>query len=329
MDLEIATTGTTRGPVFVVGCSRSGTTLLHSILSQHGDFVGFPETNVFNKVLDDVDVRRFGRRIFKRKRLFRVVRSRIMNAFGMTAGFDWDALPKCKKRLESSLGVDNVEGGVLTGRRWSIHRIFNEIGDQLERAAGGKRWIEKSPQNLWSLHLLVRYFPTATFIHILREGTSNVASLVDAGRKYKAFRSRFGGSQGVDKAVRFYNAAVEVSCRFKGDPRHAFVRYEDLAEEPGKTLEPVGRLLGVNIDESMLRYVTEGIVTMSEVWKVGSPEIKRRESKFETVFDEDEKKYVRDRILDVERLFPRKFASGMENVVPTVGTHTEPVNNSV
>lgn len=303
-----------RRPVFIVGCSRSGTTLLQSILSQHEEFASFAETNVFNNVLEaeDLDFRRFGQRISKGHRMFRVARGRILNVFGLTAVFDWDVQASCRRRLESALGDVTIKGRELRGRRWSIRRTFGEVEALFEQAAGGMRWIEKSPQNLWCLHLLVRYFPAANFVHIIREGTANVASLVDAGRKYDIFRGRFGGRRGLEKAVQFYNAAAKISHKYKGQPRHVFVRYEDLAENPAEALAPVGTLLEISIEESMLSYRTEGIVYSKEVWKQSEPEIKKRASKFDKVFDRTEKEYVEEQVVDVERLFPRKVVGATE-----------------
>ena len=177
----------------------------------------------------------------------------------------------------------------------------------MDYAARGNRWIDKSPQNLYCIHLLHRYIEGASFIHIVREGKANVASLVDAGIKYKMFRSRFGGPDGIDKAIHFYNSSLRMTKRYGGRKRHVVVRYEDLAEDPQTTLTPVENLLGISINSDVLSYRTEGIITLDEVWKCGGPEIRLRKSKFTQVFSSDEQEYVSSRILDVEKWFPTRI----------------------
>jgi len=294
------------GPVFIVGCSRSGTTLLHSILAQHSDLAAFPETNVLHKTLNDFKYRRFGRLVVPPSEVPRALLGRLINTFGATTVFDWDKEEKVRERLR------NLGGGVPDellpmGKRHSIRRIFSEFCGIMDYAACGKRWIEKSPQNVFCIHLMDRYIPTGRFIHIAREGTSNVASLIDASSKYHMFKSRFGGAQGVDKAIHFYNSALKMSSRFAHRRRHIVIRYEDLAEDPRTTMASVGSFLGIEIQDETLCYRTDGITMPNEVWKQNDSEIRPRKSKFSEIFDLDKQEYIDSKVAKVDALFPRRL----------------------
>lgn len=293
------------GPIFIVGCSRSGTTLLHSILSQHEHLAAFPETNILPKVLEDIEFRRFGRIAISRRRIPGMLMARLRNSLGITLRFDWDRLTRDGERLRR-LGGGKVSLPIPTGRRISIRRIYQEFGAFMNAAARGRRWVEKSPQNIYCIHMLDRYFQEATFVHMVREGTATVASLVDAGRKHDAFRSRFGRSDGVQRAVAFFNSSVNLTARFGHRPRHVVVRYEDLADDPRATATRLETFLGIRIDDKLLRYSTAGIVTAAEPWKDGEEAIRLRDSKFLKVLDDAERDYVRSTVVNVDKLFPRR-----------------------
>ncbi len=279
--------------------------MLHSILSQHGSLAAFPETNILPKVLEDMELRRFGDSGKSRRRMVRLLLGRMRNGLGITLAFDWDQVTRHGERLRR-LGLADTAVIRPTGRRFRIRRIFEEFAAVMDAAARGKRWIEKSPQNVYCIHLLDRYFPTARFVHMVREGTANVASLVDAGRTHDAFRGRFGGADGVRRALAFYNSSVEMTRRYGHRPRHVVVRYEDLAQDPRATTRSLEDPLGIRIDDRMLRYDTARIITANEPWKDGNVEIRLRESKFGRVLDEAEQDYVRSRVLDADELFPRR-----------------------
>ncbi|KAA3632602.1 MAG: sulfotransferase [Proteobacteria bacterium] len=295
------------GPVFVVGCARSGTTLLQSILAQHQSLVCFPETNVLGKVLADLDYRRFAIRKRSLRRRVPAWAGRMLNAAGFTTVFDWDSLPGARQRLQS-LGSGVPAELLPEGRRFRIRHVFREFAAILDYAANGRRWAEKSPQNVFCLDLLHRYLTDAVFVSIVREGKANVASLVDAGKRYDVFRSRFGGPDGIEKAVNFYNASVAMTQRHAGSRRHVIIRYEDLAGNPALATRPVGELLGLEFRGDTFSYRPEGIATANEPWKFSAAEIRISASKFHRVFNRDQQEFVAARVVDVDALFPRRIA---------------------
>ena len=46
--------------LFVVGCSRSGTTIVQRLLAGHKDLISFPETAFFQRLAGDSELRMFG-----------------------------------------------------------------------------------------------------------------------------------------------------------------------------------------------------------------------------------------------------------------------------
>ena len=69
--------------VFIVGCSRGGTTLLQSIIAKQSAFVAFPESNILYQPLGDIDYRRYGS-LIGRRAIPRQIMWRIVNRIGFT-----------------------------------------------------------------------------------------------------------------------------------------------------------------------------------------------------------------------------------------------------
>jgi Sulfotransferase family len=131
-------------PIFIVGCPRSGTTLLRNLLRSH-PHLSFPSETHFIPQLyaaygDPVNERE-ARRLTKALLRLRWVRR-------WNCDFD-----------ESKL----VARGSYAG-------IIDELFQTWLRKEGKPRWGDKTPQYVLHLRTLAAIFPEARFIHIFRDG---------------------------------------------------------------------------------------------------------------------------------------------------------------
>lgn len=137
-----------RRPVFVVGAPRSGTTLVYSLLLSSGDFPLYEggETLLlqcrsrYGPLRVDAFYRRF-------------MRDWIASDQFQRSGLPADAF---RRQAEEHRG-DYVE----------FMRFFME---EMCRSQGKARWAEKTPDNIYYLERLAREFPTAVFVHVVRDG---------------------------------------------------------------------------------------------------------------------------------------------------------------
>lgn len=289
-------------PIFIVGCSRSGTTLLQSILGNHPDLAVFPESNLLYYVLDDLDFRRWGS-LIGRRQIPRAMTGRLLNGMGFTSVM-------YKESAEGFLeaNASHCESDLFNDREYSIRTVFSKFTRVMEMRSQGRRWIEKSPQNIFCVHLIRKYWPDACILHIVREGRDTVASIMDAARKYTSFGYRFGDPLGLEKSVQYYNRAVKISVRHGNKPHNLIVRYEDLVDYPSLALEPVAKLLCIDISSDMLEYRTDQIAHTREVWKENSKTISVQKSKFDDVLSAKQRAYVEKNIVSADRLFPKRIA---------------------
>jgi hypothetical protein len=146
-------------PVFVVGCPRSGTTLLYHMLSSAGGFANYrSESNVFNLLgpkfggLRSIQDRQAVLNVWLRSKLFR---------------------------------VSNLDPGEISAR---ITSDCHSAGDFLQivmqevaRAQGATRWADCTPEHLLYMREIKRQIPNALFIHIIRDGRDVALSYVKQG----------------------------------------------------------------------------------------------------------------------------------------------------
>src|SRR5271155_3203661 len=119
-----------KAPVFVVGCPRSGTTLLYNMLLSSGDFaVYLAESNVFNLL-----VPRFG------DLSIRANREKLINAWLESKLFRASFLDE--REIRDKLSTEWSNGGDFLGI----------VMGEMARAQGVRRWADNSPEEL--LHAL-------------------------------------------------------------------------------------------------------------------------------------------------------------------------------
>lgn len=299
--------GADGGPnrVFIVGCPRSGTTALQSALVNHTVLAGFPESNILYRFLGDIPVRRYGRdRVIGRANLPRFMLNRQLQTWGWTLHYN-------RRWFEAflvSIGREDILG-LVPGKLYSLRRSFEVFVSVFDSLAGNEGWVDKSPENIFCVDYIDQYVPNAWVVHIVREGRDAVASCVAVGRKYRAFKGRFGGPDGVRRAVRYWNNAVLISRACAGRANHFLLRYEDLVADPRGSLSPICEAIGISLNEQDPTYDLRGIAAPTEVWKVRDTRVIRKaESRFEEVLDSVERKYVEANILPVEDLVPRTGA---------------------
>jgi Sulfotransferase family len=142
-------------PIFIVGSPRSGTSILGWALAQHSRLT----TSVESDILCDL----FGNR--HAEHAFNTARAR-------PDGKDWlnyHAISEAEFLGYLGLGLN----ALITSR------------------SGNKRWIDQTPRNTLMIDTLAQLFPTALFIHIIRDGRRVVHSMTNFSRLLGADANKF------------------------------------------------------------------------------------------------------------------------------------------
>jgi 3-methyladenine DNA glycosylase AlkC len=257
--------------IFLVGCPRSGTTLLQSMLASHSDVVSFPESHFFTRMT--------------------LHRTPIERILGLASSNTHERLHQFLIETEREDLKYLYDNKLPTMQRCSSR--FINILDRMADDKRAKNWLEKTPDNI--LDTILKYVPKSKVIHIVRNGADAVASLHEVSNKYK---EHWSGGWTIDKCVDHWLRCINATYRFiNEEEQHFIVNYEHLVEEPAPILKEMCRFLGITYQTDMLaeRDAAASEITLaSEEWKnnVSTKAQKLEHRKFDKIFSDLEQEYI-------------------------------------
>jgi LPS sulfotransferase NodH len=211
-----------RGPVFVVGAQRSGTTWVQRLLAAHPSIVAGQESHLFSGYLASL--------------WHRWEVEREASAVGRTVG----------------LACYLTEDEFVEELRRLAHRVLGTLERVKPQAT---LLVEKTPDHGLHLPLIARVFPGAIVVHVLRDGRDVAASLRAASRR--PWGERWAPAS-VEEAARRWVGWVRTIERDLGRfPRTRTVRYEELSADSGAVLGQLFEFLGVPLPAPTVKAICE------------------------------------------------------------------------
>jgi hypothetical protein len=274
-------TRTIAGRLFVIGCPRSGTTLLQSLLAAHPALLSFPETAVFGRLLSKNAMPGETRpdTIHRRTQLGYRHAVAVLDGMG-------------RRDLEYILPMRSQSIGQFVDG-------FIAVLDRLTLDRGKSWWAEKTPENIHVATKILGLVPGAKFINILREGRQNVAALYDMALQYPdRWWVRF---RDLDRAIEVWNRCARQARLLRGVPEVLLIRHARLLSDTEATMQDVCRFAGLPFTRQMIDCRVESaraLITAREPWKaeVLTPIRPPIEDKFERLFDAERQAYVEARL---------------------------------
>jgi len=213
-------------PLFVVGCGRSGTTMLRLMLDSHPD-LAIPGEGHFIPFA-----------------------YRKLPAFTSPAGLDAEGLARQIMRglhfrrwqvpvefvIDRVRGLENPDFSSVVEALYMSYAEFH----------GKVRWGDKTPVYVRLIPMLADLFPTARFIHMIRDGRDVALSYLSVP----------WGPTTVWEADVSAGRAAGASL---GDDRYLEVRYEDLVADPSGELQKLCSSSALDFDTRMLAYHRDAI----------------------------------------------------------------------
>jgi sulfotransferase family protein len=166
--------------------------------------------------------------------------------------------------------------------------LGSALGTVFQRYAarfGKPRWGDKRPAYLHNIDILLRLFPDAQFINIVRDGRDCVASLKEMSWHRKDIYATVAAwARAVDDARR--------AARLLGPRQWHEVRYEDLVADPQRRLAAMCAYLGEQYHPAMAEpsAVAEVAVPSFKTWHAltHAPVTTQRVQSWQTRLDADE-----------------------------------------
>jgi hypothetical protein len=207
---------------FVVGCERSGTTLLRLMLDAHPDLAIPPES------------------------YFIVDHYRRLSRYGTEGDVDLTVMA-ADLRDHRWFSAWDLDLGGLRGRGQSFPDAVRRIYETYAAQHGKHRHGDKTPAYVMHLPLLARLFPEGRFVHLIRDGRDVALSLADVS---------WGPVTVLDAAIQWRERVERgrTAGRGLGPERYREVRYERLVAEPEPVLRELAEFLGLEFAPAMLSH---------------------------------------------------------------------------
>jgi hypothetical protein len=219
-------------PLFIGGCERSGTTMLGAMVGAHSRCVCVPESHFIEHLLtsDGFDPGA----VEPRKTLATIIthqRYRLL----------WDLPLDLGAVPSAELGSTYAE--VLS---WLVRAYGRRLGKTAPLL-----WVDHTPSNFKRCLTMLRMFPDARFIHIVRDGRGVAASLLPLD----------WGPNDILSAADFWMArcASGLAAELQLGPERVLrVRYEDLLLSPEATLQRIASFAGLPYEPAMAQGTGPG-----------------------------------------------------------------------
>ncbi len=223
-------------PLFVLGVSRSGTTLLRVILDRSPG-IAIPDESFFIPLL----ARRHRGNVNRARFVDDLRRLPTLRAWGLSAD---DIVPRLRPEMRAGE---------------AIAAVFDAYAAKEQKP----RWGDKTPMYMRHLPLLERLFPTAQYVHLVRDGRDAALSFLRMPEGTYT-RTWAHPDTPAEFACLWRSEVSEARERGKrlGPARYLEVRYEDLIAGPDDVVEGICDFAGLPYAPAMLDYA--GAVDVSQ-----------------------------------------------------------------
>lgn len=258
--------------IFIVGCPRSGTTLLQTILLSNDSLISFPESHFFSQ-------------------LNNCPRRKPPGIYGKKIVDNWLGDTKVKFIKKPWIGFSKA----------AAINYFWQTLDQIAITQSAKGWVEKTPEHVHYIGEIQRSIPDAKFIHIVRSYKDNIASLYLA-------RKKWNDESKVVTSARNWFGHISKSLYYLNQENHFHISYDELVRNPNTVVKQLSGFLGVeftDIENVNLAKYAQQVVENDATWKsnnLQSQSIDRnKKSNYSTVFSSEEQDEIETYINSINK----------------------------
>ena len=223
--------------VFLVGCPRSGTTLLHRLVDAH------PEVAIVHETL-------WIPKFYERR-------------IGLTPeGNVTSALPsrllEHRRFDQLGIGADELSGLFFANADSSYADFVSVLFDRYGESRGKRLVGDKSPGYVRSIPVLHRLWPHAKFVHLIRDGRDVCLSAVNWKKADRLFRDHgTWPREPIATAALWWERSVRLGREAGAAlPERLYleVRYEDVVADAETQCRWICSFIGLEFDNAMLRF---------------------------------------------------------------------------
>lgn len=251
--------------IFIVGNSRSGTTMMLRIFNNHPQLMVLNELHFFEQLWAPEDK---GQLLSEEAAVVLASKLLLTQRIGyMTHDQDYTQFTQEARMLIAEMDMRNI----------TAEAVFNHFTKREVQLNGKSVVCEKTPQNVFYLKEIFELYPNAKVINMVRDPRAIMLS-----QKNKWNRRNLGGDYMTRREAlrlrinyhpitlsKLWNAAIQAAAAFSSDNRMITVRFEDLLEAPESTLYRVCEHIGVAFDKNMMNITQESSSVEKDSKEIG------------------------------------------------------------
>lgn len=232
--------------IFVVGNSRSGTTMLARALGRHSAVIGLPELHYIEQQIT-------GEMFRDPAPVPRPEAIRAVATILSRARLGYFTAPDTTRFADEACEVLRDWTGDL-----SYAALFHATLQHLAQLDGKRIACEQTPRNVFYIDAILENYPSARVVHLIRDPRDILLS-----QKNKWKRRKLGANIPRREALRswmnyhpftmskLWTMAVGAGLNHKEDPRVLTLRFEDLLSDTNASLAAICDLAEINFDPDM------------------------------------------------------------------------------
>ena len=233
--------------LFIVGNSRSGTTMMLRIMGNHPQVYGLNELHFFEQLWSSSDKTKS---LSKEEAIQLAGKLLFIQRDGYIGKTNAHKYKNEAEQLIEEMGAQTFYG----------HEVYTSMMLRETKMNGKLIPCEKTPQNVFYLKEIFELYPQAKVINMIRDPR---AVMLSQKRKWR--RRKMGATFITQREVlrlrinyhpitlsRLWNAAVRATKNFNSDPRVMTVHFEDILTTPEKTIRQICQHIEVDYEPTML-----------------------------------------------------------------------------
>jgi len=238
-------------PIFIIGCPRSGTTIIGKFFENNSKILFFNEVELWDKNVIIANQSIFRKLIIK---LWRIIR-KIIPATMFVRKKHWQTT-----ELLRAVNIMDQE----KSHRFTESDVTEEMIDQVKyilkkELTPEKTLVVKNVNSSVRIPFIKKLFPHARFVHVIRDGRDVACSLGRGNEGSMWMHTKPTGWNNLQKKIVgpergawIWNTIINtVKEDVKKLPSENFyeIRYEDLVTNPEKTMQMLFNILGLPFEE--------------------------------------------------------------------------------
>jgi len=249
-------------PVFICGHRKSGTTLLLCLMDNHPELLVYPaDSAFFYGYYPRYDSNEFT----SEQKIFRMI-----DFILFQLDYEIKLLPEdFQKEINFPIkqfkeDFINLAQKTELKPKDMLRCLFESYHKNWKKSQGAKFCIEKTTSTEIYANEIIKWFPNAKFIHVLRDPRDNWASLKSGwDKRYQKFNDDLTRLlQSMIDRGKLGMELAEKNEKILGTDVYKVIKYEDLTNNPKVVLEEISNFIGCSYNPSMEKPTVCG-----QLWK--------------------------------------------------------------